>query len=729
MYRSDDAYNQCPPMEATKVNYEEDKSSPPPFVPKKSDPEIDVELAGPPHKPNEPEPQNSADEGDRVLMRFLAPNQPEVAATARASPLEPLPGKKQKPPPNFGNTPIQSYIKMELPPTRIHGQARSHDQALSNASSKVSSCFHSSNKTFPELKSRLTLPSLQLIQPPHGTILAKHPQSNDNSQPLPSICEALSVLSDFGPPPVNTMSSPYPFSSCPESTTSGNSSSFDRPYPGNYSIPTSPYSQISPLSVKDASTNSPLASRASFWRGYSQFDMMLVQNPYKAPPAPVKIPATGYSTRTEHAGASMGDRVSLASSTSRANEISVGNHQCTIPGCAAEPFKTQYLLNSSHANVHSQDRPYFCPVGGCPRAHGGKGFKRKNEMALGVLGAVLRFTARIRRLGNRNLQVDDYLMMFAMVWYTLLCVALNQVASGGGSNLMTDKDRLHMTPQNKAERVAANGFSSRSWINYIAIYVTIGFVATELSLFLTCRPITQYWAVPTDNYQCPSYQYYEIIQGCISISADIFILLIAIPMLVQVRVPLKQKLILVAIVTAPRLDENLWGTKTSSLLGVGKHVFSLRISFTSVKIGSFYKFLAITALLSSAVLAQDPGPSPSASIGCEPHGDHWHCDGPASTTTALGSSTASEVEATTTSAATSTTSATVTPTLPSPTESVGFEPHKDHWHCDGPVETSSSSASASASAGADDDENGVGARKVEMFLLVGLSVVAAGLDV
>ena len=23
------------------------------------------------------------------------------------------------------------------------------------------------------------------------------------------------------------------------------------------------------------------------------------------------------------------------------------------------------------------------------------------------------------------------------------------------------------------------------------------------------------------------------------------------------------------------------------------------------------------------------GPSPTASAGCEPHGDHWHCEGPA----------------------------------------------------------------------------------------------------
>ena len=64
-------------------------------------------------------------------------------------------------------------------------------------------------------------------------------------------------------------------------------------------------------------------------------------------------------------------------------------------------------------------------------------------------------------------------------------------------------------------------------------------------------------------------------------------------------------------------------------------------------------------------------PSPTESVGCEPHGDHWHCEGPAET------STEDEEEASTTE----------TPTEPSPTESVGCEPHGDHWHCEGPVET------------------------------------------
>ncbi|KAI0177122.1 hypothetical protein BJ166DRAFT_506181 [Pestalotiopsis sp. NC0098] len=57
----------------------------------------------------------------------------------------------------------------------------------------------------------------------------------------------------------------------------------------------------------------------------------------------------------------------------------IGHFVCTFSGCNAAPFQTQYLLNS-HASIHSSVRPHYCPVRGCPRSEGGKGFKRKNEM-------------------------------------------------------------------------------------------------------------------------------------------------------------------------------------------------------------------------------------------------------------------------------------------------------------------------------------------------------------
>ncbi|KAL7626941.1 hypothetical protein AAE478_003715 [Parahypoxylon ruwenzoriense] len=71
---------------------------------------------------------------------------------------------------------------------------------------------------------------------------------------------------------------------------------------------------------------------------------------------------------------SITDRMSIDNMTNP-----VGTFVCTVQGCTAPPFQTQYLLNS-HANVHSSARPHYCPVKGCPRSEGGKGFKRKNEM-------------------------------------------------------------------------------------------------------------------------------------------------------------------------------------------------------------------------------------------------------------------------------------------------------------------------------------------------------------
>ncbi|KAL2884534.1 hypothetical protein HOO65_110005 [Ceratocystis lukuohia] len=53
--------------------------------------------------------------------------------------------------------------------------------------------------------------------------------------------------------------------------------------------------------------------------------------------------------------------------------------RCNFEGCKTQPFSTQYLL-TSHMNVHSSSRPHYCPFAGCPRAEGGEGFKRKNEM-------------------------------------------------------------------------------------------------------------------------------------------------------------------------------------------------------------------------------------------------------------------------------------------------------------------------------------------------------------
>ncbi|KXJ97037.1 hypothetical protein Micbo1qcDRAFT_155780 [Microdochium bolleyi] len=105
---------------------------------------------------------------------------------------------------------------------------------------------------------------------------------------------------------------------------------------------------------------------------------------------------------------------------------------------------------------------------------------------------------------------------------------------------------------------------------------------------------------------------------------------------------------------------------------------------------------AVLALLAASLAgAQTLPPSPTASVGCEPHGDHWHCDGPATATGAAvtTASTHDHDDDDHSHSATGTKSL-----APSPTESIGCEPHGDHWHCDGPATSSAAGVGAATTS-------------------------------
>lgn len=61
--------------------------------------------------------------------------------------------------------------------------------------------------------------------------------------------------------------------------------------------------------------------------------------------------------------------------------------------------------------------------------------------------------ARVRKLGMAKIQADDYLMINATVWYTLLVVSINKIIFGGGSNLMTPEEEAALTPETIRERI------------------------------------------------------------------------------------------------------------------------------------------------------------------------------------------------------------------------------------------------------------------------------------
>jgi len=189
---------------------------------------------------------------------------------------------------------------------------------------------------------------------------------------------------------------------------------------------------------------------------------------------------------------------------------------------------------------------------------------------------VLRLIARIRRLGILGLQLDDYAVAFGGIWYTILCISFNKMLTSGGSNLLTPEEIEALTPESIDARVegskwvfvsehaqlltiwsmkaamlclyaritSGSNLVQKRLLKGVAVWVGCAFVGDELALFLICRPLNQYWAVPAANIQCSTYEYYQIVNAIFNISTDVLILAIGIPPVMKARLSVQQKVVL-----------------------------------------------------------------------------------------------------------------------------------------------------------------------------------------
>lgn len=88
------------------------------------------------------------------------------------------------------------------------------------------------------------------------------------------------------------------------------------------------------------------------------------------------------------------------------------------------------------------------------------------------------------------------------------------------------------------------GLQVQRMVTYLAMYVVVGWVATEIAFFTACRPFKGYWAMPPPNPQCTTLQHYAEVQGVFNISSDILMLFIPLPLITKLNVPLKHKSVL-----------------------------------------------------------------------------------------------------------------------------------------------------------------------------------------
>ncbi|UNI22954.1 hypothetical protein JDV02_008797 [Purpureocillium takamizusanense] len=194
------------------------------------------------------------------------------------------------------------------------------------------------------------------------------------------------------------------------------------------------------------------------------------------------------------------------------------------------------------------------------------------------LVVAIRMVSQILLRGSvKKLKADDGLMMFAMATDTVLIVCMN-IISNTNSNLIDPNQPATFTPEDIKQRTFGSKMVLVSeqmqiltiWtikaclllmyhrltlslkgnliVKLVAGYVAVGFVVMEiLYLGVWCRPFNQYWAVPPNSSQCSAATNHLITNAVLNISSDLMIIMIPMPILLQSRISIKKKIILITV--------------------------------------------------------------------------------------------------------------------------------------------------------------------------------------
>ncbi|KAF7714433.1 Uncharacterized protein PECH_002188 [Penicillium ucsense] len=200
--------------------------------------------------------------------------------------------------------------------------------------------------------------------------------------------------------------------------------------------------------------------------------------------------------------------------------------------------------------------------------------------SIGVVLYVGRMVSRAIAGGSiKRLFWDDYVMTATFMIYTTLLVLI-QISARYATNLMDPKDydTVLSDPQQVSDRIFGSkivigleqcmlistwgvkacmlilywritqNLRSNFYIKLLCIYVATGFIVIMVTYYAVyCRPFSQYWAMPVDNMQCATYQYYSITQAVFNISSDAMMFAVPIPLLVKAQLKRRRKVVLLGV--------------------------------------------------------------------------------------------------------------------------------------------------------------------------------------
>ncbi|KAK4549756.1 hypothetical protein LTR36_005057 [Oleoguttula mirabilis] len=238
--------------------------------------------------------------------------------------------------------------------------------------------------------------------------------------------------------------------------------------------------------------------------------------------------------------------------------------------------------------------------------------------AVGIIVLLARICVRLRTVGVRKFQGDDYLILFVIFCYTadaVLCTLTYQY----GTNVdytaaqlaqFNDAEIQNIIFGSKMELLAWYSYTALVWtlkacmicfynrltfgldvnfyIKSLSLACAVTYVATFLTVTLACLPYSRNWQIsPYPPVRCTIRAQNLYVTTCLNVVTDAAMLAIPLPILWHLRVPLTRKLALAAmlcsgvfVITAAivrlveslnahpsALNENRWGLR-ETLAGV-----------------------------------------------------------------------------------------------------------------------------------------------------------------
>lgn len=199
--------------------------------------------------------------------------------------------------------------------------------------------------------------------------------------------------------------------------------------------------------------------------------------------------------------------------------------------------------------------------------------------ALTLVVVLSRMISRRMLLGSwKNMLVDDYLMVFTMITYTILLVIV-KVLTYTPTNLIQPGIKVDLNDkQNIADRQYGSklvlvteqmqmftlwgvkgcllfmygrltlSLRQNFFVKIVAGYVVLGFVVMQILWFAAwCRPFSHYWQVPPEDLNCSAETNHMITNAIVNISSDIMIIALPMPVFLQSQLAIKRKVVLCAV--------------------------------------------------------------------------------------------------------------------------------------------------------------------------------------